>query len=150
MAFLTTRSPIGNLFNLHSEMGRTFEDLFESREGRTDAGDTPWRPSVDISETDNSFEVRAELPGVTESDVHVSVIDNVLTIKGEKRQEAETEDKNYHRVERRYGSFQRTFTLPRNVESTAITAKFGDGVLRVTIPKAEEAKQTHIPITVKS
>ena len=150
MAFLTTRSPISNLFNLHDEMGRTFEDLFESREGRTDAGDTPWRPSVDISETDNSFEVRAELPGVTESDVHVSVIDNVLTIKGEKRQEAETEDKNYHRVERRYGSFQRTFTLPRNVESTAITAKFGDGVLRVTIPKAEEAKQTHIPITVKS
>ena len=150
MAFLTTRSPIGNLFNLHAEMGHTFEDLFESREGRTDAGDTPWRPSVDISEMDNSFEVRAELPGVTESDVHVSVIDNVLTIKGEKRQEEETEDKNYHRVERRYGSFQRTFTLPRNVEATAITAKFGDGVLRVTIPKAEEAKQTHIPITVKS
>lgn len=150
MALLTTRRPIGNLFNLHNEMGRIFEDLFEAREGRTATDNTPWMPSVDISETDDSFEVRAELPGVTESDVHVSVTDNVLTIKGEKRQEKETDDKNYHRVERRYGNFQRTFTLPRNIEFPAITAAFSDGVLTLTIPKAEEAKQTQIPITVKS
>lgn len=150
MAYLTTRRPIGNLFNLHNEMGRAFGDLFESDKSRTDVGDTPWAPAVDISETETGFEVRAEIPGVSESDVHISVTNNLLTIMGEKRQEQETDDKNYHRVERRYGNFQRTFTLPRNVETTAIKAEFRAGVLTLAIPKTEAAKQTHIPITVKS
>lgn len=150
MALLTTRRPIGNLFNLHNEMGRIFEDFFESREGRTATDNPPWMPSVDISETDNSFEVRAELPGVTESDVHVSVTDNVLTIKGEKRQEEETEDKNYRRVERTYGSFQRAFTLPPTVKTDAIKAEFKDGVLNLSIPKTEAAKPREIPVSVNA
>ncbi len=150
MNYLTTRRPMRNLFGLHNEMGRIFGDLFASQEGETDAEESYWMPTVDVSETENDFEIRAELPGVSESDVNVSVTDNRLTVKGEKRQETETDGKNYHRVERRYGSFQRSFTLPRNVETSNIKAGFTDGVLTLTIPKAEEAKPTEIPISINS
>ena len=147
MNYMTTRRPMKNLFGLHNEMGRIFGDLFSSQEGGTDPEETYWMPTVDVSETENDFEIRAELPGVSENDVNVSVTDNRLTVKGEKRQEAETDGKNYHRVERRYGSFQRSFTLPRNVKTSNIKAGFKDGVLTLTIPKPEAAKPTAIPIT---
>ena len=150
MTYLTTRRPMRNLFNLHNQMEKVFSDLFASHEGETDMEETSWMPTVDISETENGFEIRAELPGVLEKDVNVSVTDNVLTIKGEKHQEAETDGKNYHRVERRYGSFQRSFTLPRHVETGSIKAQFTDGVLTLEIPKAEAAKPTEIPIIVNS
>lgn len=150
MRHLATRRPVGNLFNLHNEMGKIFGDLFASQESETNDESTSWMPTVDISETENGYEIHTELPGVVESDVNVSVIDNLLTIKGEKRQEKETDAKNYHRVERRYGSFQRSFTLPRNVETADIKAGYKDGVLTLTIPKAEEAKPTEIPISVNS
>jgi HSP20 family protein len=139
-----------NLFGLHNEMGRIFGDLFAPQEGGTDPEETYWIPTVDVSETENDFEIRAELPGVSENDVNVSVTDNRLTVKGEKRQEAETDGKNYHRVERRYGSFQRSFTLPRNVEASNIKAGFNDGVLTLSIPKPEAAKPTEIPVTTTS
>ncbi len=150
MRHLATHRPVGNLFNLHNEMGKIFGDLFASQEGETNDEHTSWMPTVDISETENGFEIRAELPGVVEDDVHVSVTDNLLTIKGEKRQEEETDNKNYHRVERRYGNFQRSFTLPRDVETTDIKAGYKDGVLTLTIPKAEAAKPTEIPISANS
>ncbi len=150
MAYLTTRRPIGNLFSLHNEMGRIFGDLFDSQQDSADSNETALTPSVDISETEAGYEVRAELPGVAESDLNVSVLDNLLTIKGEKRQEETSEDKNYHRVERRYGCFQRSFTLPRNVETGDIKASFKEGVLTLNIPKVEEAKPAEIPISVNS
>ena len=150
MNYLTTRRPMRNLFNFHNQMDQVFSDLFASHESERDMEETSWIPTVDISETENGFEIRAELPGVSEKDVNVSVTDNLLTIKGEKHQEEETDGKDYHRVERRYGSFQRSFTLPRNVETSGINAGFKDGVLTLTIPKAEAAKPTEIPITVNS
>ena len=150
MTYLTTRRPMRNLFNLHNQMEKVFSDIFASHGSETDMEETSWMPTVDISETENGFEIRAELPGVQESDVSVSVTDNLLTIKGEKHQEAETDDKNYHRVERRYGSFQRSFTLPRHIQTDAIKAEFKDGVLTLEIPKAEAAKPTEVPITVNS
>ncbi len=150
MNYLTTRRPMKNLFNLHNEMGRIFGDAFGSQENGTDTEEAYWMPTVDISEMENGYEIRAELPGVAEDDVSVSVTDNLLTIKGEKRQEAETDGKNYHRVERRYGSFQRSFTLPRHIETDAIKAEYKDGVLTLEIPKAEVAKPTEVPITVNS
>ncbi len=150
MNYLTTRRPMRNLFSLYNEMGRIFGDLFDSDENDTDMEKTAWVPTVDISETKNEFEIRAELPGVSENDVNISVTDNRLTIKGEKRQEKVIDEKNYHRVERRYGSFQRSFTLPRHVETDAIKAKFTDGVLTLGIPKAEVAKPTEIPITTNA
>ena len=150
MTYLTTRRPMRNLFSLHNEMGRIFGDLFAPHEGGTDAEETSWMPTVDISEMENGYEIRAELPGVSEDDVNISVTDNVLTVKGEKRQEEETEGKNYHRVERHYGSFQRSFTLPRHIETDAIKAEFKDGVLTLEIPKVEVTKPTEIPIATNS
>ena len=150
MRHLATRRPVGNLFSLHNEMGKIFGDLFTSQESETSGESASWMPTVDISETENGYEIHTELPGVVESDVNVSVTDNLLTIKGEKRQEEKTDDKNFHRMERRYGSFQRSFTLPRNVETADIKAGFKDGVLTLNIPKAEAAKPTEIPITVNS
>ena len=150
MNYLTTRRPMRNLFSLHNEMGRIFGDLFAPHEGGTDTEETSWMPTIDISETENGYEIRAELPGVSEEDVNVSVTENLLTVKGEKRQEEETKGKNYHRVERRYGSFQRSFTLPPEVETDDIKAEFSDGMLTLSIPKSEAVKPTEIPITTAS
>ncbi|RKU25170.1 hypothetical protein C6497_16615 [Candidatus Poribacteria bacterium] len=150
MTFLTTRRPIGNLFNLHNEMGRIFGDLLDSNDVETKSESSSWMPTVDITETDNSYEIHAELPGVLESDVNVTVTDNLLTIKGEKRQEEKSDERNIHRVERRYGTFQRSFTLPRQVNTSEIKAGFKDGVLTLYIPKVEEEKPTEIPIEVNS
>lgn len=149
MTYLT-RKPIGNLFNLHNEMGRLFGDLLSSQDNDVNTETTSWTPTVDIAETENSYEIQVELPGVTEKDVNISVTDNLLTIKGEKHAEEKTEDKNLHRVERRYGSFQRSFTLPRLVNTSDIKAGFKDGILSLTIPKAEEAKPKEIQISVNS
>jgi len=146
MAYLTTRKPIGNLFSLHNEMGRLFGDLLSSQDGDSNTENSSWMPTVDISENENGFEIHAELPGVTDEDLNVSVTDNLLTIKGEKRQEEKTEGKNYHRVERRYGNFQRSFTLPRQVNTSDIKAGFKNGILTLSIPKVEEAIPTEIQI----
>ena len=150
MTHLTIRRPMRNLFNLHNQMDTVFSDLFASQEGERGMEETSWMPTVDISETEDGFEIRAELPGVSENDVNVSVTDNLLTIKGEKHQEAETDGKNYHRVERRYGSFQRRFTLPSEVATDDIKANYTNGVLTLSIPKPEAAKPTEVPITTAS
>ncbi len=143
MTYLTLRRPTGNLFKFYSPF---FAPQHTS--GDTDRHD--WAPSVDISETDDAFEVRAELPGVAKDDVHVSVKDNLLTLSGEKRQEKAEDTQNYRRVERRYGSFQRRFTLPPEVATDDIKAEFNDGVLTLSIPKPETVKPTEIPITTVS
>lgn len=150
MTLLTTRRPVGNLFNLHNEMGRLFGDLLGSNDVDTNTESSSWIPTVDITETENSYEIHAELPGVLENDVNVSVTDNLLTIKGEKRQEEKSDERNVHRVERRYGTFQRSFTLPRRVNTTEIKAGFKDGILTLSIPKPEEAKPREIPIDTGS
>ena len=143
MTYLTLRRPAGNLFKFYSP-------FFAPQHARTDVDGHDWTPSVDISETDDVFKVRAELPGVAKDDLHVSVKDNLLTLSGEKRQESVDDTQNYRRVERRYGSFQRRFTLPSEVETDDIKAEFSDGVLTLSIPKPEVVKPTAIPITTVS
>ena len=143
MTYLTLRRPTGNLFKFYSP-------LFASQHTRKNADGYNWVPSVDISETDDDFEVRAELPGVAKDDLHVSVKDNLLTLSGEKRQEKRDDTQNYRRVERRYGSFQRRFSLPTEVKTDDIKAEFGDGVLTLSIPKPEAVKPTEIPVTTTS
>ena len=143
MTYLTLRRPTGNPFRFYSP-------FFAPQHTRTDADRHNWAPSVDISETADGFEVRAELPGVAKDDVHVSVKDNFLTLSGEKRQEKTDDTQNYRRVERRYGSFQRRFTLPAEVATDSIKAEFGDGVLTLSIPKPEAVKPTEVPITTVS
>ena len=146
MNYLTTRRPMRNPFNLQS----VFSDLFGSYENETDMGNTSWMPTVDVSETEAGFEVRAELPGVAKDDLHISIKDNLLTLSGEKRQEKVGDAHNYHRVERRYGSFQRKFALPREVETDEIKAEFNEGVLTLSIPKPEAAKPIVVPIETTS
>ena len=143
MTYLTLRKPARNPFRFYSP-------FFAPTRMRTDADTYNWTPSVDISETDNGFEVRAELPGVAKDDLSVSVKDNFLTLSGEKRQENSEDTQNFRRVERRYGSFQRRFTLPSDVVADDIKADYTDGVLTLSIPKPEVAKPTEVPITTAS
>jgi HSP20 family protein len=107
-----------------------------------------WAPRVDIAETDNAFEIKAELPEVKKEDVKVSVYNGVLTIRGERKQEKEENGKKFHRVERKYGSFTRSFTLPDNVDENDIKAAFKDGILNLQIQKTEEAKPKAIEVNV--
>ncbi len=112
--------------------------------GQADAG-TDWHPRVDIAEQDNAFEITAELAGVPKEDIKVSLNNNVLTISGERK--SEVEDKKHHRVERFYGSFSRSFSLPENVDESAIKAENKDGILKLTLPKSEvKDKQRQIEI----
>lgn len=111
--------------------------------------DTVWHPSVDVAETKDAYEVKAEIPGIRKEDIHISLEDHVLTLKGEKKQESETKNKNVHTVERVYGKFERSFRLPEGVKSEGIKAKYDNGVLTVEIPKAEEAKPREIAVTVE-
>lgn len=118
--------------------GRFFRD--SSREQRGFA------PSVDIFENDGEIELRAELPGVKSEDVHLDVTDNVLTVSGERKLEHEEEREGYRRIERSYGKFTRSFTLPRNVDQENIRAEMREGILHVTLPKREEQKARRIEI----
>ncbi len=136
---------------MRREMDRLFENL-----SREFGWPMPERagaivPSIDVSETDSELKVEAELPGVDEKDVEVSVVDNVLTIRGEKKEEREEKKKDYHLVERSYGSFARSITLPFAVEPDQAKATFKNGVLTITLPKPPEVKEKlkKIPVSAE-
>ncbi|MBU0690388.1 Hsp20/alpha crystallin family protein, partial [bacterium] len=103
-------------------------------------------PNVDIVENEDSYEIHAELPGVTEEEVNVTLNNNVLTLSGEKKQEVKDEKENFVRVERTYGKFERSFSLPSNIQADKVDANYKDGVLSIKVPKAEEAKSRSIKI----
>jgi HSP20 family protein len=105
-------------------------------------------PTVDITETPQEYTVRAEIPGMKKEDTKISVNNNVLTISGEKKTETKHEDKKYHRVESYYGSFQRSFVLPDVIKADKVAASYKDGVLTVTVPKSEEAKEKTVDIKI--
>lgn len=108
-----------------------------------------WLPRVDISEMDEAFVIKAEIPEVQKDDVKVGVDNGVLTIQGERRQEKDEKKEKFHRVERYYGSFVRSFTLPDNVDAAGIRATFKDGMLNLTLPKTAAAKPKQIEISVE-
>jgi HSP20 family protein len=108
-----------------------------------------WTPRVDIAETEKEFVIKAEIPEVKKEDVKVTVDNGVLTIRGERKQEKEEKGKKYHRIERYYGSFTRSFTLPENVDDTKIEASFKDGILNLQVPKSREAKPKAAEIKIK-
>ena len=137
---------------------REIEDMFDRytravgqpRTGSQDVVATgDWAPRVDISETDKEFVIKAEIPEVKKEDVKVTVDNGVMTIHGERKQEKEEKGKKFHRVERCYGSFTRSFTLPDNVDETKIKASFKDGMLNLQIQKTEGAKPKAIEIKVE-
>ena len=107
-----------------------------------------WTPSVDISETEQEYQIKAEIPDVKKEDVKVMLEDGVLTIQGERKHEKEEKGKKYHRIERSYGSFVRTFSLPDVIEEEKVKAEFKDGVLNLHLPKSEKAKPKAIEVNV--
>ncbi len=138
------RSPITELSNLRRELDRLWEDFFGAKDITPAEG--IWGPAVDISETKDSLIVKAELPGMEPKDIDISLSGDTLVIKGEKKQEKEEKGENFHRVERRYGSFARTIRLPVEVDSDKIEATYKQGVLKIVLPKKEEAKPKQIEI----
>jgi len=134
---------------MRREMDRLWDSFFEGRPGRKAGEVGEWLPSLDVSETKNDLVVKAELPGMDPKDIEISLNNGLLTIKGEKKQEKEEKDENYHVIERSYGSFTRSVRLPREVQSDKISASYKNGVLRVTLPKSEEAKKKEIKIKVE-
>jgi HSP20 family protein len=128
---------------------RLIDDLFDMRPELDVPGfGTGWVPSVDVEETGDAYQIRAEMPGLKKEDVKISLVENVLTISGEKKHEERTDKKKYHRLERTYGTFQRSFSLPAPINSAKISAEFKNGVLEVVVPKSEEAKPKEIEIKV--
>ncbi len=128
---------------------RRFEDFLGRPMWRLPMEEKGWMPAVDIFEKDDKFVVKAELPGMKEEDIDVSVVGDTLTIKGEKKTESEVNEEDYYRSERTYGSFYRSVPLPSTVDADKIEANFEDGVLEVTLPKSAEIKPKKIAVAAK-
>ncbi|MEZ5338515.1 MAG: Hsp20/alpha crystallin family protein [bacterium] len=143
---IVTRRPSGNWNG--TEIDRMFERFFgEMMPVETRPSGSVWSPSVDVKEDEQQFSVLVELPGLKSSDIEVQVENNVLFISGERRMEEKKEGENWHFVERSYGSFSRSFRLPKNVDSEGVKASYSDGMLSISIPKAEEARPRKVEIS---
>jgi len=141
--------PFRDLLSLQDRMNRMFDESYRGRSASDDwaLGGT-WAPAVDIYEHEGNIVLTAELPGVDPKDVDVRVENNVLTLRGERKWSDDVQRESYHRVERAYGSFTRSFTLPSVVDTDKIKADFKDGMLKLVLPKREEAKPKQISINV--
>jgi HSP20 family protein len=131
------------------EWERRFDDLFGRPLWRLPVEERGWMPAVDVFEKEDRFVVKAELPGMKEDDIDVSVVGDTLSIKGEKKTETETKDEDYYRCERSYGSFYRSIPIPSNVDADKIEASFEDGVLEVALPKSAKVKPKKIAVSAK-
>ena len=141
--------PFRDLLSLQERMNRMFDESYRGRQAGEDwALGGSWAPAVDIYEQNGSIVLQAELPGMDPKDVDVRVENNVLTLRGQRKLDETVNKDNYHRVERSYGSFTRSFTLPNVVDTGNIKAEYRDGVLHMTLPKREEAKPRQIQINV--
>ena len=138
---LVRYNPYRNLVNLPGEV----ENFFKNCGLNASHTDRTWNPSVDISETEDQYELYAEVPGLAKDDINVNVEDGTLTLSGEKKTDKEEDNKNYHSVERAYGKFERSFRLPKEVRAEDIKARYENGVLRVEIPKAEKPNPNRLP-----
>lgn len=134
---------------MRREMDRLWDSFFERGIRRKPEEVSDWFPSLDVSETKNDLVIKAEVPGMEPKDIDISLSDGVLTIKGEKKQEREEKEEDYHLIERSYGSFARSIQLPKGVQSDKIQATYKNGVLKVVLPKSEEAKKKEIKIKVE-
>jgi HSP20 family protein len=141
--------PFGEFSTLQERMNRLFEDLIPTtRMGEEELNTGTFYPAVDIYEGEKEITLKAELPGIDKKDVQVEINDGVITLRGERKIEKENKKENYHRVERSYGIFNRSFTLPTTVDPGKVKANYKDGVLSVTLPRKEEAKPKSIPVGV--
>mgnify|MGYP002761395319 FL=1 len=142
MTQLTRRTPNHTLRDLQREVDSIFDRFF----GRGDDEGTSavWAPRTDLSETDEAFRIRLDVPGMTKEDITVNLQNNTLTVSGERTSERKEDDEEYVRVERAFGSFHRTFTLPDAVDAENVTAAYTDGVLTIDVPKTEGSTRRQI------
>lgn len=135
------------------DVSNRLDRLFRRSPARTESNQemlavADWMPSVDISETDTAYLIKGEIPGVNKEDVKISIQDGMITIQGERKQEKEEKGKKFHRIERSYGSFMRSFRLPEDADESAVKAEFKDGMLNVTLTKSAKAKTKAINVSV--
>ncbi|MFO1518681.1 MAG: Hsp20/alpha crystallin family protein [bacterium] len=146
MTTLQVYRPFKDLFRLSSELDRLFN--YRGTSAEDEESPSTWSPAVDISEDKEAVKFRAELPGLKKEDVKINVREGVLTLQGERKFEEEKKDENHYRIERSYGVFARSFTLPTSVDESKIQATMKDGVLEIRVPKKPEAKEKEISIEV--
>ncbi|MBN1352018.1 Hsp20/alpha crystallin family protein [candidate division KSB1 bacterium] len=140
--------PWRELDSMRQSMDSVF-DRFSGVQRDTTWGSGTWQPAVDLVENDNEFVLTAELPGLEKKDISLNIVNNVVTLKGEKNISKEVKEDKYYRLERSSGSFQRSFSLPKGVQTARVSAEFKEGILKVVLPKMEEVKPKAIPIAVK-
>ena len=138
--------PFRDMVTLREKMNRLFEDAVTHRGEDKDLISSAWAPAVDIYEDENQLVLSAEVPGIEEKDVEIKIEDSTLIIQGERKMEKETKEENYHRIERAYGSFHRSFTLPNYIDQEKIHAEHENGVLKITMPKKPELKPRKVKI----
>src|SRR5882672_9463886 len=139
--------PFRDMNVLQDRMNRLFEDAGHGWRNSEPSATTNWSPAVDIFETEGEIVVKAELPGMDRKDISLNLENNVLTLKGERRFEKETNEENYHRIERSYGGFSRAFSIPASVDEEKIRADYKNGVLTIALPKKEQSKPKEIRIS---
>jgi len=148
MAYLTRWEPFRELATLQDRMNRLFQDSYAGRE--EDLTTAAFAPPVDIYEDEHNLTLKLEVPGIEEKDIDIRLENNTLTVRGERKLEKEEKEENFHRVERRYGSFVRAFTLPTTVDPESVKANYDKGVLKITVAKKAEAKPKQIKIGIGS
>lgn len=145
MRDLTVYTPeTSSLFRVNDEIDRILDSFFEKRDGLNGS----WSPVADVIEYNDKYSIRTELPGVKQKDIKITVDDNLLKLEGERKYEKESKDNHARSIERFYGSFTRSFHLPKGIKRDDIAAAYKDGVLEINLPKSEEAKPKHIEISV--
>ncbi|MBI2433092.1 MAG: Hsp20/alpha crystallin family protein [Candidatus Hydrogenedentes bacterium] len=142
---LPTRADWPSFRELENRLNR----MFGSWPWEPEQAGVAWSPAVDLHESDDAYTLEADLPGLTKNDIHLSIADDVVTLKGERSQKSEKKAEGYHRVERIYGSFQRSFRIPGGIDASKVEANFEHGVLKVTLPKPEERKPRQIDVKVQ-
>jgi HSP20 family protein len=140
--------PVRELNTIQGEINRLFNSFFDTPVNAGEGAGRRWLPAMDLVEADDHYVLRADLPGLSEDDVKIEVEDSVLTVSGERKAEHEQRGEGYHRLERSYGAFSRSLTLPDGVDPEAVQASFDRGVLEVRIPKPEERKPRRVSISV--
>jgi HSP20 family protein len=140
--------PFRDMVASQREFDRLFREAFNPAVTEGELSTRTWAPPVDIYENGDNLVLKAELPGINADDVEIRVENNTLYLKGERKFEKEVKEQNYHRVERSYGTFTRTFSLPNSIDADKVAANFKDGVLTLTMPKKEEAKPKTIKVNV--
>ncbi len=141
-------NPFRDLRAMQEQMNRLL-DMAWNREAGEELREGIWQPPVDIYEDENSVVIKAEVPGVDQKEIDIRIEDNTLTIRGERKHSQEVKKENYHRVERFYGTFQRSFSLPHTINQEQVKAACEQGVLTITLPKREEKKPKQINVEVK-